>query len=65
MTSESVVPILKAWQAVQIAIGRVELSQAWQLSSAVEELLAARKEMEEAVAAYGLRRWTASGGGPE
>lgn len=59
MTDEALIPIFKAWQGVQIAIGRVELSQAWQLTSAVEELLAARSEMENAVAHYGLRKWAA------
>lgn len=62
MTEESVIPILKAWQGVRIAIGRVEVSEALHLSSAVEKLLAAQKEMDEAVAHYGLRRWAASEG---
>lgn len=62
MTEESVIPIMKARQCVQMAIGRVEVSEVLQLSSAVEKLLAARKEMDEAVAHYWLRRWAASEG---
>ena len=40
-----------AWQKTREAIGRVETSQPAQLSSAMEELVIARREMENVIRA--------------
>ena len=44
--------ILVAWHDVELAIGMVEDSQSWQISSAIEHLWDTKKAMNQAVDNY-------------
>lgn len=46
---DDISPLLIAWQRTRVAIGSVETALPKQMSSAMDELIAARAEMERSV----------------